>query len=132
MSDNFTFIGFSTATILARSKRQWKLYDRELIERDLLNHFNTRPGQRIGRPTFGSTIWEYLMDQKVGSVVNDIRNEIERVCTFDKRIIFDGVQLTESDRGIIANVSLRTNLSEDPIKLTIDFDQRQGLATRGQ
>lgn len=125
------FIGFSTSAPLAGNKRQWRLFDVELIQRDLLNHFNTRVGQRIGRPTFGCRIWQYLMEQRTPDVVEQIQEEIERVVRFDPRITYEGVDLVETDRGIMATVHLSNNLTKGSWDFEINFDERQGIATRG-
>jgi phage baseplate assembly protein W len=131
MADSFTLVGFSTSEPDAYSKHQWKLYGSDVIKRDLLNHFNTRVGQRIGRPRFGCRIWDYLMEQRTDATIRAIEEEIKNVCQFDKRVEFLGVDMVESGRGIIARVSLRDNLSKDTWDFAVDFDERQGVATRG-
>jgi hypothetical protein len=56
-----TFIGFSA---LGSSKEDsYKLYDVALVRQDLYNHFFTRIGERVMRPTFGCRIWDFLMEQ---------------------------------------------------------------------
>ena len=51
--------GFSTTN---PDNRGSKLYDFELIKQNILNHFNTRKGQRVMNPTFGTIIWDTLME----------------------------------------------------------------------
>ena len=37
-----------------------KLYDYELIKQDILNQFNTRKGERLMNPNFGSIVWDLI------------------------------------------------------------------------
>jgi len=130
MRKPFTFYGFSTSGKDAR-RHKWKLYDNDLIAQDLLNHFNTRMGGRLGRPTFGCLLWSYFMQQKTADVVASIRDEVERVCNSDPRIEFINQTMIETERGIIVFVQLKSRLNGQPWDLKIDFDERQGIATRG-
>jgi hypothetical protein len=47
-----TFIGFNTID----QNKKFTLLDFELIKRDLLNAFNIRQGQLVGRPGYGTVI----------------------------------------------------------------------------
>jgi hypothetical protein len=133
MLRDHTFVGFSTLSSNGRP-HQWKLYDMDLIERDLLNHFNTRYGERLGRPTFGCRIWSYLMEQNNHNLVENIVSEIIRICSADQRIIApspDHVKIVLYDHGVIASVSLVSDIVNGARDFKVNFDSRQGLATRG-
>ena len=52
------FKGFSTIGL----QNRWKLEDTALIKRDILNHFQTRRGERLNNPGFGSIIWEMIFE----------------------------------------------------------------------
>jgi len=49
------FKGFSTVN---KVKAPYTLTDMALVKQDLLNEFNTRKGERVMRPNFGSIIWD--------------------------------------------------------------------------
>ena len=53
------------------------LYDLALAKQDLLNHFNTRKGERIMMPEFGSIVWDMLFepldDFTIGLIDADVR-----------------------------------------------------------
>ena len=55
-----TFIGFST---IDRFKK-FTVVDFELIKTDLLNAFNIRQGELVGRPQYGTTIWDSLFENQ--------------------------------------------------------------------
>ena len=52
------FKGFST---IDKIRAPYSLFDQELIKRDLLNEFQTRRGERLMKPNFGSIIHDLLM-----------------------------------------------------------------------
>ena len=39
-----------------------EVVDTALVRADLLNHFNTRQGERVMQPTFGCLVWQYLFE----------------------------------------------------------------------
>jgi len=53
-SDHF-YKGFSSVNA---SNFGNKLFDFDLIKQDILNHFNTKKGERLMNPNFGSIIWD--------------------------------------------------------------------------
>lgn len=56
------------------------LQDSEIAKRDLLNHFYTRKGERLGSPDFGSIlpllVFEQLDDATIFAVEDDVRDII--------------------------------------------------------
>lgn len=68
------FIGYST---VEQDFGSVVLQDISLAKRDLLNHFYTRKGERLGEPQFGSIlpllIFEQLDDDTVFAVEDDVR-----------------------------------------------------------
>ena len=55
-----TFIGFNTID----QPKKFTLTDFALVKRDLLNAFNIRPGELVGRPTYGTNLWDYVFDNE--------------------------------------------------------------------
>lgn len=90
------------------------LTDIELVKQDLLNHFNTRLGERLGRPEFGSIIWDLLFD------LGDERTE--SLVVADARRIIDNdprVRLLE----LVPSVNLERGEIQLEIKLQyLEFD----------
>lgn len=126
MSKFFTYVGFSTSPSAAVRRRNWKLYDNDLIRRDLLLHFNTRVGDRIGRPNWGCKVWDYLMEQKTADTVDLIRESAEEVIDSDTRVSRTSVEVYEYDHGVIIACTLTNKVSGDAIKFKATFDALQG------
>lgn len=117
------FKGFST--VGAPLKKEWTFYDIELIKRDLMNHFNTRVGERVMRPDYGCKIWEYMMEPLTGGMRDLVVAEAIRICESDSRVSVDKVQVYTMGSGIRVEITL----SYDPFSVIdtfyVDFDARQ-------
>jgi phage baseplate assembly protein W len=117
------FTGFSTRG--TSDSRSWVLYDIDLIKQDLLNHFHTRKGERVGRPTFGCSVWDLIGEQMTPDVKDEVREEVKRIVTLDTRVINRGVQVDTSDHGIVVLVDLYYRKYDIIDRFKIDFDARQ-------
>lgn len=62
------------------------IFDIELVKRDILNHFNTRMGERVGRPTFGSIIWDLLFNLSDYRTEALVIRDAERILGSDPRV----------------------------------------------
>ena len=117
--------GFSTVN---PDNRGSTLYDFNLIKQNILNHLNTRKGQRVMNPKFGTIIWDILMEPLTLQIRNALTKDIEEICTFDPRVYPTQIQINEYEQGYVIDIILvmkNTNQSE-AIKLT--FDQKIGLS----
>ena len=117
--------GFSTVN---PDNRGSTLYDFNLIKQNILNHLNTRKGQRVMNPKFGTIIWDILMEPLTLQIRNALTKDIEEICTFDPRVYPTQIQINEYEQGYVIDIILvmkNTNQSET-IKLT--FDQKIGLS----
>ena len=117
--------GFSTVN---PDNRGSNLYDFNLIKQNILNHLNTRKGQRVMNPKFGTIIWDILMEPLTLQVRNALTKDIEEIFTFDPRVYPTQIQINEYEQGYVIDIILvmkNTNQSET-IKLT--FDQKIGLS----
>ena len=110
------FKGFSTVD---KIRAPYTLTDAELVKRDLLNHFYTRIGERIMRPSFGSVIWDYLMEPEDPETQEIIKEDIERIVNSDPRVEYLETNILVLDHTIQAEVKIRYKLlnSEDTLFL---------------
>ena len=127
MKKFFKYVGFSTASTEAARRRQWKLYDADLIKRDLLNHFNTRKGDRIGRATYGCAIWDYLMEQRTPELIELIGEAADEVFNADSRISHTGAEVYPWDHGVIISTQITNQSTGETSEFKAQFDARQGM-----
>ena len=112
------FKGFSTVD---KVRAPYTLTDADLVKRDLLNHFYTRIGERIMRPTFGSVIWDYLMEPEDPETQEIIKEDIERIVRSDPRVEFQEVNLTILDHTIQAEVKIKYVLLNSTDTLFLEY-----------
>jgi|TARA_Y100000289_G_C3916565_1_gene147767 phage baseplate assembly protein W len=110
------FKGFSTVD---KVRAPYTLTDADLVKRDLLNHFYTRIGERVMRPTFGSVIWDYLMEPQDPDTQNIIEEDVKRIVDSDPRVEFQETNLLVLDHTIQVEVKIKYKLlgSEDTLFL---------------
>jgi phage baseplate assembly protein W len=120
-----TFIGFNTID----QYKKFTLVDFALIKRDLLNALNIRQGQLVGRPSYGTVIWDYVFENQTQETERQITAEIQRVCGGDPRLYLAGVQLFPQQNGMLIQVEIQAVPSSDAERLSIFFDQQQRQAS---
>lgn len=120
-----TFIGFNT---IGQNKK-FTTVDFDLIKIDLLNAFNIRQGELVGRPGYGTVIWNYLFENQTAETQTLITQEIQRVCAGDPRVYISGIQLFPQQNGILIQLGIAVVPSTNAELLSIFFDQQQRRAT---
>lgn len=114
------FVGYSTVDKVSPS---YKVYDEELVKRDLLNHLHTKRGERLMRPSFGTNIHMYLFDPFDSVVRQNIIDEVEEVIDSEPRVSLIDIDVQDSIHGIQINVNLMYNLTMTPMELHATFDR---------
>ena len=120
-----TFIGFSTVD----RNKQFTVTDFELIKIDLLNAFNIKQGEVVGRPEYGTVIWNYLFENQLQETEQALYQEVQRVCGGDPRVYVNSINLFPQQNGILIEVDLMVVPSTDAQRLSIFFDQTQRNAS---
>ena len=120
-----TFIGFNTIN----QNKKFTLTDFPLIQRDLLNAFNIRQGELPGRPGSGTVIWEFLFENQLEQLQQDIRAEIQRVCGGDPRILLSDIQVFPQENGMLIQIAITIINTTNAEILSIFFDQQQRNAS---
>ena len=120
-----TFIGFNTIN----QNKKFTAVDFNLIKIDLLNAFNIRQGELVGRPVYGTVLWNYLFENKTQETQQLIYTEIQRVCAGDPRIFISGIQMFPQENGLLVQVGIAVVPSTNAQLLSIFFNQQQRSAT---
>lgn len=118
--------GFSTADSTTLSS---KVYDLNLIKQNIINHFQTRKGERVMNPKFGTIIWDVIFDPFTTAVKQAISDDVTRILNYDSRVIPTEITIVEADSGMIIDTTLyysQINMSE---KMRLDFNKTTGLVT---
>jgi phage baseplate assembly protein W len=119
----FTYKGFSSKEL----KKNYKLYDIDLVKQDLINHFYIRKGEKLENPDFGTIIWDMLFEQFTEDVKTMIAKDVESIINYDPRIVVNEVLVDSTDQGIRIQadiVYIPFNVTE---RMTFDFDKNNSI-----
>ena len=95
--------GFSTIG----PSRNFRMTDFNLIRQDIINHFNIRKGEKLMNPNFGTIIWNVLFEPFTEDLKSIIVSDIQAIASYDPRVSFDNIIITEYDQGIQIELQLR-------------------------
>jgi phage baseplate assembly protein W len=116
--------GFSSVDESAISVRQ---YDYDVVKQDLLNQLNTRKGERVMNPTFGTIIWDLIYEPLTPDVKNAIAADIDRILASDPRLIPLQVNIVEEEYGFYLELTLNYANTDKSEQIKLLFDRKAGL-----
>lgn len=119
-----TYKGFSS---INTSTENYNLFDFELIKQDILNHFNTRQGERLMNPTFGCVIWDLLFEPLTEDIKGLILDNVNTIINYDPRVKAESVIVTSYGQGIQIQCTLKFVPYNIQQSLQLNFDQANGL-----
>ena len=118
-----TFKGFSS-----RAERQnFKIYDFECAKQDLINRLSVRKGERVENPEFGTIIYDALFEPFTDALKDQITEDGTENLNADPRISTEEILVTEADKGLAIQATIRyvpLNIVE---KVRFSFDENSLL-----
>lgn len=118
------YVGFSSIDIANTNS---KLYDLALIKQDIINQFNTRKGERVMNPEFGSYIWDIIMEPMTSEIQNVLENDITTICNSDPRVVPTEIKISDFNAGYLIEITLQLVGTDQSANLILNFDQEVGL-----
>lgn len=94
--------GFSTINRV----KKFRITDVELAKQDLINHFNTRKGEKLMNPEFGSIIWNSIYEPLTEDLKDAIIDDVKNIVKTDPRLMVNTVNLVEYDSGLRVEISM--------------------------
>jgi len=122
-NNTFAYKGFNSL----ESKKNYKLFDVDLVKQDLINHFYIRKGEKLENPEFGTVIWDMLFEQFTEDVKNIIAKDVEDIINYDPRLAVNEVQIDSTDQGIRIEASITYipfNINE---RMVFEFDKNNSV-----
>jgi phage baseplate assembly protein W len=108
-------------------RRNYRIYDLELIKQDLINHFHIRQGEKLENPEFGTIIWDVIFEPLTDDLKEAIAENVTGIVNYDPRIVVNQVTVDSFDNGIQIECDLTYlpyNISES---MQFRFDRNNGL-----
>jgi phage baseplate assembly protein W len=124
--DHF-YKGFSTVDPTQEGNN---LFDIDLIKQDIINHFNTKRGERVMKPEFGSIIWDLIMEPLTDDTTELLKNDIKTICTADPRVIPTQMDLTEYREGYLLELTLQVVGTDQSTNMRISFNRTTGISVQ--
>lgn len=119
---SYTFIGYSTVD---RNFGNIVLEDVDLAKRDLLNHFYTRRGERLGEPDFGSILPLLVFDQLDDTSVFIAEDDIKEIIDSDPRWELTNLNTRIGQNSINCELFLNYIPSSTPTQLYLNYTQEE-------
>ena len=122
-NQSVTFKGFSSRA----NRRNFKLYDFEVAKQDLINRLSVRKGERVENPEFGTIIYDAIFEPFTEALKNAIIDDVTANLNADPRIATEEILVTEADKGIAIQATIKyvpLNITE---KLRFNFDENSLL-----
>jgi phage baseplate assembly protein W len=108
--------------------KKYRITDEQLVINDFINSLNVPQGQKIGRPEYGTTLWSFVFEPNTTDIRYQLETEIRRMAAMDPRLILNTVQAFPQDNGVLIEVELAVAPFNNPINLSITFDQATSRA----
>ena len=119
--------GFSTANDKSMTT---KIYDFELIKQDILNMFQTRQGERVMNPEFGTVIWSLIYEPFTADVKQLISEDATRIFNYDPRVTPTQIQITEQEYGMVIEATLFYKQENMTDVMRLAFDKEVGIVSQ--
>lgn len=119
---NYYFTGFST--VGSKKTRKRVLHDLDLCIADLMNHFMTRPNERVMRPSWCCRVWDYVMEPLTDGIREIIADEVTNIVNADSRCELVSLNINEMDYGLSVDVTINFRPEAVVYTFSVAFDIR--------
>jgi phage baseplate assembly protein W len=119
--------GFSTAN---DTNMTAKIYDFDLIQQDIMNMFQTKKGERVMNPEFGTIIWSLIYEPFTADVKQIISDDVTRILNYDPRATPTQINIREAENGLIIEATLYYKQQDVSELMKFSFDKELGLVTQ--
>lgn len=100
------------------------LYDVDLVKQDLLNHLNTRKGERVMDAEYGFVGWDLLFELDRTGNSQLLEADIRNIVAQDPRLELVSIEVDNIDYGYQISLVLKYVQLDTVEDLTLVFDTR--------
>jgi phage baseplate assembly protein W len=119
----YVYKGFSSKQL----SQNFRIYDTDCIKEDILNQFNTRKGERVMNPEFGTIIWDAIFEPMTQAIKEEIINDIRNIMNKEPRVITEDVKVDEYETGLLLELTVRYRTNDLRNVIKLNFDREIGL-----
>jgi phage baseplate assembly protein W len=114
----------------AKTIKKFRLVDEQLVIRDFINAFNIKQGDKVGQPSYGTTIWSYVFEPSTIDIRQEIESEVRRVASLDPRITMNTIAVYQAENGILIELEMAVSPFNNAVQAQFLLNKFTGLATR--
>jgi phage baseplate assembly protein W len=104
-----------------------KIYDFALIQQDIMNMFQTKKGERVMNPEFGTIIWSLIYEPFTDNVKQLISDDVTRILNYDPRVTPTQIQISEAEYGLIIESTLYYKTQDVSQQMNLSFNKELGI-----
>lgn len=119
----YVYKGFSSK----QQSQNYRIYDTDCIREDILNQFNTRKGERVMNPEFGTIIWDAIFEPMTQTIKEEIINDIRNIMNKEPRVVTEDVKVDEYETGLLLELTVRYRTNDLRNVIKLNFDREIGL-----
>jgi len=108
--------------------KKFKINDQQLVIRDFVNALNIRQGEKVGQPSYGTTLWNFVFEPNTPDMQFALENEIRRVASTDPRILINYIKAYPQENGILMEVEMGVQPYQEALLLSVFFDSTTNKA----
>jgi phage baseplate assembly protein W len=99
-----------------------------VLFRSLVNALNIRRGEKVGQPSYGTTLWDFIFEPNTSDVQTALQNEIRRVCGQDPSLSINTIRAYPKENGILVEIQVSVNPYNNAGDLALFFDSQTNTA----
>ena len=120
-----TYVGFNTVNVNTKSKndftvnvesntyglnkptvssKKYRMTDEQLVVRNYINALSIRQGEKVGKPEYGTILWQFLFEPNTGDNQYKIEEELRRVASLDPRLNLLDIRIYIHDNGVLVEI----------------------------
>lgn len=107
---------------------KFSLVDTPLVITDFINALNIQQGQKVGQPSYGTTLWSFVFEPNTADVQFQLENEIRRVASLDPRMMLNTVKAYPQENGILIEVEMAVTPFNEALQLNVFFNNATNRA----
>lgn len=114
------FKGFSSPVV----GKTETLFDADLVRKDLMNHFNTKKGERAFDAEYGFIAWDLIFELDGYNTQNLLEADVRRIVALDPRLGLKNLNILTIEYGYEIQLTLEYVILDKLELLTLVFDSR--------
>lgn len=120
--------GMGSITQPVTMTKKFKIVDVPLVVQDFVNSLNIPQGQKVGNPSYGTTLWSFIFEPNTPDVQFQLENGIRRIANLDPRMIMNSIQAYPQENGILLELEMAVAPFNDAFQLSVFFNNSTSTA----